>query len=484
MGFQTLCRRAVLAILLLLLGTGVFVGTLGNLSHKSYLAALFAAVLLFAAILFLCRKDLLGLSWLEEKNPLKICLLLTLLCLVVNGIWVFLFRPVQAPDYQTFFEAASDLAAGRPLAGKDYIAMFPHILGYAAFLSVFLRLFGASFLTAALVNVFLTALSGVFMFLLCRRYYGVKTAFLAVLLWIICPSKLLYNTMALSEPLYTCLLLFFFLLVAETLDNCSEPERIGRAAAAGLFSGLTLAMINAARPIGLIMILAFLLWLFFLSDWESLRHRKKTVLFFVCLLLPAYLVSAGLWKSYAAVRLEQTPPSIPGYSVYVGFNPETQGSYADEDMELLQSRYFGEYDHNAEAAQQSMLRSAIERISDNKSSIPSLMIHKLGTLLGHDEGGAYYSNESMSAGQYTRWCVVSNVWYYLICLLTAAGCLRLWQTDRGDSLMIVPLCLVGIILAQLLVEVAARYHYCLIPMLILLAASTFTPRSRSAGRAR
>jgi hypothetical protein len=57
------------------------------------------------------------------------------------------------------------------------------------------------------------------------------------------------------------------------------------------------------------------------------------------------------------------------------------------------------------------------------------------------------------------------------------------MTDRKDSLMLVPLCIIGIILAQLLVEVAARYHYCLIPMLILLAAS-FTPRFRSAGRVR
>ena len=35
---------------------------------------------------------------------------------------------------------------------------------------------------------------------------------------------------------------------------------------------------------------------------------------------------------------------------------------------------------------------------------------------------------------------------------------------------IVPLCFVGIVLAQLLVEVAARYHYCLVPMMILMAA--------------
>ena len=483
MNFQTSMRRIVLAILLILLGTGIFVGTVGNLWHKSYLAALLLASFLFIVILILYRRNMLQYSWLEKQNPMKVCLLLALFNLLVNGIWVFTFQPIQAPDYQTFFEAASDLAVGRPLAGKDYIALFPHILGYAAFLSIFLRFFGESVLTAALLNVFLTVLSGIFLYQICLRYFGKKAAFISNLLWILCPSKLLYNTMSLSEPLYTCLLLLFFLLASETVDAVSMEESIGRATASGFVAGLTLAMINAARPIGVIPILAYLLWLLFLSDRKSIQDRKKTVFLFTLIVLAAYFSAGSLWKSYAAARLEQAPPSVPGYSIYVGFNPKTQGSYADEDMELLQSRYFGEYDRNAEATQQSMLRSAKGRISDNKNNIPSLMIHKLGTLLGHDEGGAYYSKESMSPGQYTLWCVISNVWYYLICLMAAAGCVRLWKTDRCDSMMMIPLCIIGIILAQLMVEVAARYHYCLIPMLILLAAS-FTPRSHSAGRVR
>ena len=169
-------RRIVLAILLILLGTGIFVGTVGNLWHKSYLAALLLASFLFIVILILYRRNMLQYSWLEKQNPMKVCLLLALFNLLVNGIWVFTFQPIQAPDYQTFFEAASDLAVGRPLAGKDYIALFPHILGYAAFLSIFLRFFGESVLTAALLNVFLTVLSGIFLYQICLRYFGEKAS--------------------------------------------------------------------------------------------------------------------------------------------------------------------------------------------------------------------------------------------------------------------------------------------------------------------
>ena len=46
-------RRVVLGISSLLIGLGVLLGTLGNLSHKSYLAALLAAVLLAGGLLLI-----------------------------------------------------------------------------------------------------------------------------------------------------------------------------------------------------------------------------------------------------------------------------------------------------------------------------------------------------------------------------------------------------------------------------------------------
>lgn len=469
-------RRIVLLLAAFIPALAILLGTVGNWEHKSYFAALFMAVLLLAVFGLLFRKSPSFSGWLEKQSPVSVCLLMSIICLLLNGAWVFAFHPVQAPDYETFFQAASDLANSRPLSGKDYIAMFPHILGYAAFLSVFLRLFSNNLMTAVLVNVLLTTLSGVLLYRLSLRQYGRKAAFLIFLLWTVCPSKLLYNTMSLSEPFYTCLLLAFFLLVSKVTDICPGNRQIGLAAGAGLLSGLVLAMVNAARPIGIIPIIAFLLWLLFLSDWKEIRPRKKAILLYTCLLILAYFAAGSVWKTYASARLEQTPPSVPGYSIYVGFNPETQGSYADEDMELLQSRYFGEYNRNAEAAQQSMLESAKQRITENKNSIPSLMVHKLKTLLGHDEGGAFYSRESLADYAYSLWCVVSNIWYYLVCIMAVAGCVQRGKQPDGDCMLIVPLCLIGIVLAQLMVEVAARYHYCLIPMLLLMAAPVLQGR--------
>lgn len=58
------------------------------------------------------------------------------------------------------------------LAGGRYMALFPHIFGYASFLSWFIRLLGPGELLAQGLNVLLTAASGGFLFLLGRRWGG------------------------------------------------------------------------------------------------------------------------------------------------------------------------------------------------------------------------------------------------------------------------------------------------------------------------
>ncbi len=470
-------QKAVIVITALLILAGVASGTIGNYTHRSYLAALILAVLLFLGLLVVQKRRWVSFDWLNSMRPGAVCVALSTVCLVINALWILSFHPVQAADYQTYFQTAIDLANGFHPTGKDYVAMFPHILGYSAFLSIFLRVFGQRILVAAFVNVVLTVLTGIILYILAFKWTGNKIAAAVVLiLWTICPSKLLYNAMTLSEPYYTFLILVFFLLVTTVFDG--EDVSTVVVILHGMVAGGVLALVNAARPIGVIPIVAFLIWFLLLTDRKWRGKKGRAGRFFILTLVLCYLCSGKAWNSYAEKQLEQKLPSVPGYSIYVGFNPETQGSYADEDMDLLQSRYFGEYERNAQLAQQSMLESAKERILDNKKGIPSLMVHKLRTLLGHDEGGAFYSRESMTEKRYSFWCVASNIWYYFVCVLSVLGCVSAWKQNRSDSFWMVMLCIIGVILAQLLVEVAARYHYCLIPMLLLL----MTPAYRTKGR--
>ena len=468
-------RKVVLLIFLILMILPVVLETVANLSHKSYLLAFLASCLLFAVAWFSrgARKRLR-----DRTNGCKaasICLLLSVLCLLVNGIFAFFFRPVQAADYRTFFQVAKDLSLDVHPGMKDYVAMFPHILGYASFLSMFLKLFGPQLAVAVALNVVLTTVSGILLFCMVLRRTDLYAATLTFLIWTICPSKMFYNTMSLSEPYYTCLLLLFFLAIQRT-EAFLPKGRKGRfikIIAVAFVCGAILTLIQAARPIAVIPMIALILWIVLLVDREILRKHWEEWLLMIFVLILSYWGGKGLWRAYATDQLEQVPPSVPGYNIYVGFNLETNGSYSDTDMDLLQSRYFGEYERNAEAAQQSMLQDAKLRISEAKPVMLRLMLLKLRTLLGHDEGGVFYAMESLGSGQYKICCILSNIWYYLLILFMVCGSITIWKRRENGSVLVCILFAIGLILAQLLVEVAARYHYALIPILLIIAGYAF-----------
>lgn len=468
-------RKIVLLIFLVLIILPVVFETVGNLSHKSYLLAFLASCFLFTAA-WIRRGTLKRLrDRINGCRAASICLLLSVFYLLINGIFAFFFRPVQAADYRTFFQVAKDLSLGVHPGMKDYVAMFPHILGYASFLSLFLKLFGPHLAVAVALNVVLTTVSGMILFCMMLRKTDLYAATLTFLLWILCPSKMFYNTMSLSEPYYTCLLLLFFIAIQQTEAFLPRggKGRFVKIIAMAFVCGAILTLIQAARPIAVIPMIALALWCVFLMDWEMLRNHWKEWLLMALVLFLSYWGGKGLWYSYATDQLEQVPPSVPGYNIYVGFNLETNGSYSDTDMDLLQSRYFGEYERNAEAAQQSMLQDAKHRISEARPVMLRLMLLKLRTLLGHDEGGVFYAVESLSSGQYRICCILSNIWFYLVILLTVSGSITIWKRRENGSVLVCILFAIGLILAQLLVEVAARYHYALIPILLIVAGYTF-----------
>lgn len=436
---------------------------LGAFKSRSYLAAFAVAAAAFALYL-LARERLARLARpLTGGDPARVGALLSLLCLVVNLAWVLLLRVEPTVDYKTFWLTAVDLAEGRPPALAEYLALFPHILGYSAFLSLFIRLFGASPLVAALVNVQLTVLSGALLYALLLHRRGMEAGVLASLLWTFCPSKLLYNTMVLSEPFYTCLLLLFLFLV-------SELDRGGHKTWAWLLlavaSGALLRGINAARPIAAIPIIAFFLWLLLLRTGKRDWGRWAA---FAGLMLAVYVILGGLWGRYERQALGEEPAGTPGYSLYVGFNPRSFGSYSQEDMDLLTHYRYDVYGQAA-PAQEQMLREWKDRLGSGEVNFPRLFVKKLQTFLGNDEGGAYYSRDFISPTLYSILAVLSNVFYYFLLLLALTGAFRLFRERVSCCLLIAPMYVLGLTLAHMLVEVAGRYHYSVVPMLIVTAA--------------
>lgn len=462
--------RIMLGIFMTLLLLGVLLGTVGKPESPSYLVALFLAAGLFLLCLWFRPHCARLLSQHHRPGVFLAGLLLSLFCLGLNLLWVLRFQIEPSVDFLTFYDTACRLAAGEHVDWL-YLGLFPHILGYSTFLSWFFRLFGSSPLVASLVNVGLTTLSGICLYLLCLRWIGYRAAVFGFFFWSVCPSKLLYNSMVMSEPLYTCCILLFLLLLSLALDeDFSFRIRGLLALPLGLLCGALLLSINAVRPVAMILLIAFFLWLLLLRG-KALKDGKVWAL--LALFTAAMLLSCAkcndYWQRWEYLHVYEPSSPLPAYNIYVGLNPDSLGSYSEEDMELLMKYRYDPENGSAVYAQEQMLMEAKKRLTSGEINFPKLFAVKLGKLIGNDEGGAFYAKEALSPGQFRFWALAGNVYYYFLVILCLLGAAALLRHPPRATVCMVPLYSIGLILAHLIIEVSGRYKYSLIPMLILIA---------------
>ena len=425
----------MLGLFLALMALGLALGALQTAQQtQAFLCGLLAA----AALLFLLPRAAAAVA---QAGTGRALLALCLACLLVKGAWILLVRPEPAGDYMVFWQCANALTLPETLFNGRYVALFPHIYGYSHFLSLFIRLFGPGELLAQILNVGLSVLSGCLLFALAYRWIGLEAGISAFLLWILCPSQTVYNSFVLSEPYYTALLLVFLALVTQLYHAGPEDRRqpLWGLAAGGL-AGLVLRALNGARPIAAVPFLAAL--------------------------MAVYLAAGPLWNAAVERAAGEPPASVPGFNLLVGLNRESAGMWNESDSQRL-AFYSGQPGATAQSAQEALLREAADRAAADPGAIPGLLLDKLRVFLGSDHACVLYAETVLRHRD--LFTFICNTFYYAAVLLSLAGAAVLFRTGERSAALLLPLYALGLTLAQLLVEVAPRYHYSLIPMFLLTA---------------
>ena len=463
---QRILLGLMLAAVLLLCGGALALGARQDGEHQ------LAFWLALAALVPACLLLPVVSGWITRLGTRKGLLLLAGVCFIVKLLWVLAVQVPPSGDYAVFWDYAGSLSDRTVIFGGRYLALFPHIYGYGQFLSLFVSVFGRHVLVALVLNVLLSVAAGCLLHQICLGWLGHRAAVSAFLLWIICPSQTIYNSLVLSEPLYTTLMLGFLLLVTrlEGRAEWKRPAAVGVAAGAG--GGVLLRLIQGTRPIAAIWIVALALWLVCIRPWQGGRAALQLWGCFVGVLVLVYLLSGGMWNRLVAWRIGEEPSSTPGYSVLVGFNQASNGCWNQDDSALL-FQYSGEPGVSAQWVQEQMMDRAVERITGGEIQFPHLFKEKLRVFLGGDDSCVSYASPPLRHVQ--LFCRLCNTFYYLLLLLAMAGAVRLWRRDSRSPCTMAAMYVLGLTLAQMLVEVAGRYHYSILPFLILLALSARFP---------
>ena len=474
-------KKIMLAILLAVIVLALAMAAREGLTSPSYLAALVCGGIWGAALLWLLRRrEKLGKAELTAAfDANKLALVIAALCFALNLIWVIAIRIQPFSDYDKYWQVAISLATGREIEDAWYIAMYPHILGTASFLSVFVRLFGESVFMVSVLNVVLTTLSGLLIFYICLEFADKETAAIASVLWAVCPSKLMLNSLVFSEPLYTCLILLFALMFMQLNKAIVAGERaLWECIVIGTLLGFLLQCINIVRPIAGIILIALFIWFVLLRGSEFKLWKPNYHWLFVLLpFLFMYFSFGNIWTGHVEKLVGMEPAAMPIYNIYVGFNESTQGQWSADDMDLLFA-YLSQPGVTPSQAQESLLPLLMERLGSGIDYV-KLFSSKLMAFLGNDELGGYTYRYTRGELFVKLSMVIGNVFFYGVLLLSVPGLVRMFRNKFESTVLLLPLYVLGLTLAHMLVEVANRYHYSVIPMLIIFAALALSRREKT-----
>lgn len=369
---------------------------------------------------------------------------------------VFCFSVEPRVDYATFYNTAVSLSRGELPSNARYLALFPHIFGYSSFMSLFYKIFGTSYLIAPIVNAVLSSLSIFFFYYIGCCIISKTGGIFSCIIWIFLPSQSFYNIYVLSEPLYTLELLIAFSLIiflSKRLAKTSYPICLG----ISILLALVLQLINMSRPIAYIPIIAFFLWFFLVcTDHFSIKKllAKKAIIFAVMMTFFIIFSSLGNW--FLEKKIGEAPATAPGYNIYVGFNEKSSGMWNQGDSALLYS-YSDRPGWTAEQTQQQMLAEAKNRILYDNINFPNLFFQKFLILWVNDQSCIDYSSDVLPSVQNLR--AICNAYYYILLLLNLIGICVAIRKKEKSAFFLICIFMVGLTLAQMLVEVAPRYHY-------------------------
>lgn len=431
-------------------------------------------------------------KWVNIIEAIIVIVILSI-AVIIRVVVINTFPMEPTSDYKTYYEIAVFLKDGTlQTLGKgycDYIAMFPHVIGYCYILKTAFVWFGTSVLVGQYLNVFFAVTSVYFLYRIARKLGGRLTGLLALLFSAFWISQILYITMLSAEHAFTFFLygsIWLFISLLNDYDGNTTKSR--QAIVLHLLLGVLIAITSAIRPMGVILLIAIILCILpqtmklpnIPRNDISLTKRMLEKGWIRCLLIVIpYFIISGVITTNIEIVVDKTLPSATssfGYNMLVGLNADSIGGWNEEDANLLNNSM--EATGSATEAHIVCRDLAFTRLTNNPKELFNLMVHKYELLWGNDDYGATW-NIVFSDEQGTLTTSKSdflykarhynNIIYAIVIFFSIIALIYSLKKD-GSGAFVLLLIYLGTAAAHLIVESQNRYHYFVLQIFMFFAA--------------
>ncbi len=248
------------------------------------------------------------------KDNISFCIIaiITLLALILRLFWISNVPTVPISDFLQYNKGAISLINGMGYRIYGHISAYEPV-GYSLFLALIYSIFGSIFLVAKIANVILSCTCLIFIYLIAKKSFNIKTAYVCALIYGILPLEIIYTSVISTEIIFTTLYVMLLYLILKR-DSIKYNN---------IILGILLGILTLIKPY--MMIFQSVIFLF---DVISLRSFKKPAVNFI-IITGILFITISPWtiRNYIVFHKFIPVSTNGGYNLYVNNNPDAIGSW-------------------------------------------------------------------------------------------------------------------------------------------------------------
>ncbi|WP_253198476.1 glycosyltransferase family 39 protein [Clostridium gasigenes] len=427
------------------------------------------------------------------KNKYKkslIIISIMMIALALRLLWFYSIDSIPVGDFNRMFICAGEFLNSTTymFEGTAYFARFPHMSITVLYFALIRDVFRNSLEAIRFINIIFSMFNVIILFFISKEIFNDEEKSIWVLfISAIYPPMIIYNNVYCSENMAIPLLLLSILMFLKSFNNNNRSKN---KLLFILASGVSLSATQIFRPIGYVMIIAYIMYVFIYFR-EKIRIKIiMNVLLIVSFAIPLAIVSytlIGLNITENHLWRGTEPPSV---SMLKGSNIKSVGRWNQEDSEVF-DKYNGDYEKVDIAAKEIIKERLIET---PKIDLLKFYTFKYGRQWSiGDFGGAFWAenglDEAYNKEEYLNMIGKNEgrmlirlsvegggyiqISYLIILVLSYIGLYKN-KKDRNYKIDLLYIIFGGVSLQCLITESQDRYAYPFAWIFIILAMTAFS----------
>ena len=327
-----------------------------------------------------------------------------------------------------------------------------------------MKLFNNSLFMIKFVNVIIVSLIPVVIYFSAKKLTSEKAARVTAILYAMYIGSIANTSVLTNQHLAT---LLFYIAILLLISNINRTFK-------WILVGVCIGLGNMIRPEGSIVILAILLFVVF-KNITDIKEVGKSLLEFGGILIIVVMVSQLFSFVFMNSGISKYPLSNrePLWKFSCGLNPNSKGTYNDEDLEYLYNAELSGVSRNE--AHMTLIR---ERLS-NPSQLVITMAYKYVNMWALNDTSLQlsFTDNVDKPIIYDMTIKLEKIQYIIIVVLYMIGIFKIIRNKEGFSNNHIYLIIfLGYLLVHLLIEVQPRYRYFALPILFIIASYSISEK--------